>query len=364
MAFRTNKMPVLQTKSASGAIATFNTALAMPLSSCNIDVNAWQEGSGDPYPAGGSAQIWDEVTENGVLNTTTGANQDNNNALRTKNYVSVLSNTSYYCSASQGSGYDIWCMFYDNNYDVITGYSTGRLTYNNASEIRNSSFVTPSNCSYIRFYITPQYGTPYKNDISINYPATDTAYHPYSNIRPIHGFSEVNITHNTDVKTKQLGETVYGGSYNSVSGKKSKTWDKFKIRDFTWVYNAASAYFAANTTGKAFGSTNLICEVLTIDTRSSGSMANYTIKGADSAERIIIKDTNATSSTELINDIGDYYIAFELAEPIESNIGATPISTNIGNNTIFADTGDIDLTYKDLDIAKRGNFREVFKLPS
>ena len=33
-------------------------------------------------------------------------------------------------------------------------------------------------------------------------------------------------------------------------------------------------------------------------------------------------------------------------------------------NTIFADTGDIDLTYKDLDIAKRGNFREVFKLPS
>ena len=40
MAFRTNKTPVLQEKSASGSVATFNTALAMPLASCNIAVNA------------------------------------------------------------------------------------------------------------------------------------------------------------------------------------------------------------------------------------------------------------------------------------------------------------------------------------
>jgi hypothetical protein len=26
-------------------------------------------------------------------------------------------------------------------------------------------------------------------------------------------------------------------------------------------------------------------------------------------------------------------------------------------------SGDISLTYKDLDLAKRGSFREVFKLP-
>lgn len=50
MAFRTNKTPVLQTKSASGSVATFNTALAMPLVSCNIAVTATQSGSGTPSP--------------------------------------------------------------------------------------------------------------------------------------------------------------------------------------------------------------------------------------------------------------------------------------------------------------------------
>ena len=57
-------------------------------------------------------------------------------------------------------------------------------------------------------------------------------------------------------------------------------------------------------------------------------------------------------------------VVASLPTPIEVQLTPTQIETLIGNNTIFADTGDIDLTYKDLDIAKRGNFREVFKLPS
>ena len=50
MAFRTNKMPVLQEKSASGSVATFNTALAMPLVNGEFTIQAYQEGSGDPAP--------------------------------------------------------------------------------------------------------------------------------------------------------------------------------------------------------------------------------------------------------------------------------------------------------------------------
>ena len=42
----------------------------------------------------------------------------------------------------------------------------------------------------------------------------------------------------------------------------------------------------------------------------------------------------------------------------------TQIEILIGNNSFASDSGSIDLTYKDLDIAKRGNFREVFKLPN
>ena len=58
-------------------------------------------------------------------------------------------------------------------------------------------------------------------------------------------------------------------------------------------------------------------------------------------------------------------VKYPLATPFDIQLTPTQIETIAGKtNTIFADTGDIDLTYKDLDIAKRGNFREVFKLPS
>ena len=50
MAFRTNKMPVLQEKSASGAVASFNTALAMPLVECKTEFMCTQ-GAGTPSPS-------------------------------------------------------------------------------------------------------------------------------------------------------------------------------------------------------------------------------------------------------------------------------------------------------------------------
>lgn len=44
---------------ASGAIANFETPLAMPLLDAQVDANAVQDlhGQSGPYPAGGSAQI-------------------------------------------------------------------------------------------------------------------------------------------------------------------------------------------------------------------------------------------------------------------------------------------------------------------
>jgi hypothetical protein len=52
-----------------------------------------------------------------------------------------------------------------------------------------------------------------------------------------------------------------------------------------------------------------------------------------------------------------------LLTPFDIQLTPTQIETLIGNNTIFADTGDVDLTYKDCDLAKRGDFRQVFKIP-
>ena len=244
MAFRTNKMPVLQEKSASGAVATFNTALAMPLPSCNIAVNAWQEGSGDPSP---------------------------------------------------------------------------------------------------------------------------------SNVRPIHGFSEVNVTANNVVKTIQLGQEVYGAEVDAVNGVAHVTHSIVDMGDLNWNYRDDNLCFYVSVDGmKDYVNTTNYADTMNEMFKFGGlkglssALANlyYYVRSSPSSHMILVRYDDYTTASDFTSAVTGKKLVFELAEPFDIQLTPTQIQTLIGNNTIFADTGDVDLTFKDLDIAKRGNFREVFRLPS
>ena len=65
------------------------------------------------------------------------------------------------------------------------------------------TFTTPADCAFITFYCAATYGTTYNNDLSINYPATDTTYHAY----------------NGSTVTIAFGQTVYGGVLDVTRGK-------------------------------------------------------------------------------------------------------------------------------------------------
>ena len=240
--FRTNKEPDLQEKSASGTVATFNTALAMPLASCNIAVNAWQEGSGDPSP---------------------------------------------------------------------------------------------------------------------------------SNVRPIHGFSEVNVTSNNVVHTIQLGEEVYGAEVDVVNGVAHVTHGLAEFdgsSDENWRFVQSSGAFYININDMAVvtayeGAANWLKTITNV-----GQLG--ILFGANNDSIYLGKLMNNIPEITDISTLKTYLsehnlvVKYPLATPFDIQLTPTQIETLIGNNTIFADTGNVDLTYKDLDIAKRGNFREVFKLPS
>ena len=239
MAFRTNKMPVLQTKSASGSVATFNTALAMPLASCNIAVNAYQEGSGDPSP---------------------------------------------------------------------------------------------------------------------------------SNVRAIHGFSEVNVTANNVVYTIQLGQEVYGAEVDVVNGVAHVTHKIVDLGSLTWVASEGFHYAVINNGiyGTNLKAAKAICDHYKIVRGQDFSTTNNAFcYGLNNRAQLWVNDSNlnSLSASDFKTAISNTFVVYELATPFDIQLTPQQIETLIGNNTIFADTGDIDLTYKDLDIAKRGSFREVFKLP-
>lgn len=138
--------------------------------------------------------VWDEEWELGSIDGTTGANVVSSTNFRSKNYISVIPNLSYcfyYGSYSTSNPFTtLVCLFYDLEKNYISNASI-------VLDTRAKSVTIPSNAHYLRFRSggTNAQST-YNNDISINYPSTDTEYHAY----------------NGNTYTTALSTTCYGGS--------------------------------------------------------------------------------------------------------------------------------------------------------
>ena len=119
---------------------------------------------------------WDEQWELGSINVTTGANDVNNNCIRSKNYIPVLPNTSYFYLVQNYNSY-ITVVYYDSNKNFIGVVENG--VYPKVSGTRNPS-TTPSNACYMRFNLTNAYGTTYNHDITISiYYEDESGYNEY-----------------------------------------------------------------------------------------------------------------------------------------------------------------------------------------
>ena len=363
MAFRTNKTPVLQTKSASGSIATFNTALAMPLVNGEFTIEAYQEGSGDPSPVNVRNIVpWREVnithTHKNLCNESEligrqaigehgelvdNAGYKSSQLIPIKNNLYLVLSSPNLNERTQGSFNAVMRFaFYDisGNFISRTGALNGTAVYTQ----------TPINTCFVRF----QCGY-FAEDIQLEVGSTATDYEPY--IVP-------------EVKTVALGEDTYGAVYNSVTGKKIKN---VGLKTFVgndseaWAMSASQSYISANITDMlaSTGYKGLCNYIPVINTIGNG------ITIGENSKRVYIgaqflNSINVSTLEDWKTYLADHnlIVTYPLATPIETDLDPTLIETYDGSNNIFCDTGDVDLTYKDLDIAKRGSFREVFKLPS
>ena len=352
MAFRTNKMPDLQEKSASGSVASFNTALAMPLNSCNIAVNAWQEGSGDPSPVNNRPiHGFSEV-----------------NATRAGKNLIINCDDEYTLTYPQFHTYNLGFTIKTNTRITISFNcelpSDSRLNIYNSNgtvNLANSSlgsnvvtFVASRDISAFRLYVANSNNLAI-SEAQLEVGSTPTAYEPY--VTPT-------------IYTIQLGQEVYGGVLDVVNGVAHVTHSIIDMGDIEWGYitSYANPYFVKGISYFRKSGTPIMTPIYKYDgfkgSSSAGNMANYCCGVHTTDPQIYIRDDRYTSGRDFQTAMAGIPLMCELAEPFDIQLTPTQIETLIGNNTIFADTGDIDLTYKDLDIAKRGNFREVFRLPS
>ena len=339
---------------ASGSIASFNNGSDIfPALKCvaKIEPNQDLHGYGYSWVGGGGVNKWDEEWENAIIDGTTGAKTQGGARLATKNYVPIKPSTSYYfcCPGSATSNH---IAYYDDNKTYISG--------SNALH-SNSVITTPSGAKYLMFSLSSSYGSTYNDDIALNDPSTVTTYSPYENICPISGWTGVDVDVNgTTIPVSWSGDagTVYGGTFDVVSGVLTVDRVCIDLGSLSWTYNSTNAFFRADITdvGRYETVNDNFCmsshyTVASINTSSSAMATanNKTVRGRTETgaaskkfQKVYIKDTDYTDPDLLKVAVSGYQFSYKLETPITYTLMAQQVDILLGDNNISANTGPMD----------------------
>ena len=202
-------------------------------------------------------------------------------------YIRVTAGSTYVLNI-RNSGVTAYHAFYDANKEFVS------------SVISTTSPITiPSDASYIRLSMkTVEPGTA-----QFELGSSATSFAPYSNICPISGWTECKVyrsgadTSDPTIYTVTFGSagTVYGGTLDVTTG------------------------------------------TLTVTKANIASYNGETLPGAWISDR----DVYAVGTTPTIGA----QVVYDLAEPIVYNLTPVEIRTLVGQNTIWADTGDVTVKY-------------------
>jgi hypothetical protein len=176
-------------------------------------------------------------------------------------------------------------------------------------------------------------------EIQLELSSTATPYEPYTG-RSI---------------TIDLGQTVYGGKMDVLSGVMTVDRAMVDLGTLNWTYN--STYYRFSTSG-LYGSIkpsdnakkgNIVCSHYKTDAANNTAYSGYdNIIGVGSKSVIVIRDTSYTDETafkQMLTD-ANVQLVYELAEPIEIQLTPNQVNSLLGVNNIWADTGDTNAEYR------------------
>ena len=324
-----------------------------------ITLEPIQAGSGTPSPSNirvisgydkievlsCGVNVWNEEWEVGTYDETTGEKSSAIQAFRSKNKIRVIPNGQYYFNITSlpVSATRYPRIFkYAANGDYLGVYNLTSPTLNIASDT-----------AYITFRLDTNYGTTYKNDISINYPATQTSYV---------------ASNKTTSISESLGQTVYWGRLNVRTGEFEVLGGGVDLGDLTYTYNAGGtgefgAPLPLSKQVSTASNPNAVCSIYAVRESGYRNANNFTIGVADksysTSPYITIKDNRYNSASDLKTALTGQKLVYELATPF--TIQLTPCEIILLSTYAYLSTNgtNIALDYHNGELASLSDVAQV-----
>ena len=276
--------------------------------------------------------LWDEKWEVGAYSTTTGEKVFSDSCIRSVNKIPIKPNTTYY--GYYGKLTDaLFALFYDISGDYIN-------INNSPVNITRHTFTTPNNAYYMVFrtFARGVVTDIYENNISINYPSSDTQYHSYIG---------------NNYYTVAFGQTVYGGFFDN-RGNLVVTHGIVDLGSLDYSYSSGTQMFVNDSlvykapTNKD-SMPNAICSQYAAKTWTEGT-ADLSLDSIfcmlTSPLQFRIRDTRFTDANAFKTAMSGAMLVYELATPTVYQLTPTQINNLLGLNNLYSDTGDLSVKYK------------------
>lgn len=279
----------------------------------------------------------------------------------------------------------------DGSYTLNGTASAAVMLYFETFETGGASYILsgcPSGGSYTTYCMgVVDHGTDYGNGLTFNederpyirvangyhvdhmtfYPmirlasVTDVTFEPYSNICPVSGMTEVNVSTtdgtDTNTATASLGTTVYGGSVDVTEGSASVEYGYITINDV--ISDRTTSYsnpvFYGSINGLKPQTNNILSECFNViagkpsaqsfaDNSNNGDFAINSVNTGN-AIQVFLRCDDYTDVTSLKNALGTQAIAYELATPTTLSFTSDDLSMLDGENTISTDAEEVSVEY-------------------
>lgn len=347
--------------SASGAVVSFSDGADLPLKSLLVNIEPVQSGSGDPSPT----NIRPISGWNGVKVIRSGKNLL---ALPFVYYTGVSTDLSNYFfikagtyvfsfSASTASSWRFIVRLKDLDGNTISdsqhnpsntlAYRDTLNGYTNGGNATAKELVLniAEDC-YIRIlnWMTASPQTDTFNDCKLEEGSTATPYEPYNGV---------------DVSV-DLGQTVYSGTLNTLTGVLAVDRAMVDLGTLTWNTSSSGTnrFYSSNNGTPIYDKNNgvgTICSQYKYDGfeypansyyGASGTLRLLGTANSQTREIYIVDDAKAgKTGAQFKADMSGVQLVYRLATPFEVQLTPHQIRSLYGNNTIFADTGNVALEY-------------------